>query len=62
MFRFGFSGESNPRCIIPTETISSDTGKYKIVFNYKDTDELYTNLVDFIHMLFFKLIEFKSRS
>ncbi|XP_065213163.1 actin-related protein 10 [Planococcus citri] len=52
--KFGFSGEPSPRCIIPTETISGDTGKTVKVFQYADIDELRTNLIDFIHVLFFK--------
>lgn len=56
LIRFGFSGENSPRCIIPTETISGDTGKTIQVFEYKEKEELRMNLVDFIHMLFFKLV------
>ncbi|KAK7580186.1 hypothetical protein V9T40_000815 [Parthenolecanium corni] len=52
--KFGFSGEPSPRCIIPTETISGDTGKLIRVFEYEDTNQLRINLIDFIHMLFFK--------
>lgn len=55
-YRFGFSGEPSPRCIIPTETTSGDTGKLIRVFEYEDTNQLRTNLVDFIHTLFFKSV------
>lgn len=57
LYRFGFSGEPSPRCIIPTETISGDTGKLIRVFEYEDTNQLRINLVDFIHMLFFKCVK-----
>lgn len=56
-FRFGFSGEPSPRCIIPTETTSGDSGKLIRVFEYEDTNQLRTNLVDFIHTLFFKSVK-----
>lgn len=53
-YRFGINGDHQPRCIIPTLIKDSVTGKQKSVFEYKTHDELYHNLVDFFHYLYFK--------
>ncbi|MGH0185618.1 UNVERIFIED_CONTAM: hypothetical protein FKN15_018512 [Acipenser sinensis] len=48
----GFAGESGPRCIIPSEI--QRTGKaVKVVQHNINTEELYSNLKEFIHMLYF---------
>ncbi|XP_059490591.1 actin-related protein 10 [Neocloeon triangulifer] len=52
----GFAGESGPRCIIPTEFQCKATGITLKVFDYKTPDQLFQNLVDFVHILFFKYL------
>uniref|UniRef100_A0A1B6EDD0 Actin-related protein 10 n=1 Tax=Clastoptera arizonana TaxID=38151 RepID=A0A1B6EDD0_9HEMI len=52
--KFGFAGDSTPRCIIPTEIKCPESGKVRSILTYKNEDDLYALLVDFIHMLYFK--------
>ncbi|CAG9557922.1 unnamed protein product [Danaus chrysippus] len=52
--KFGFTGEAAPRCIIPSSFWSPDEKRYKRVYDYKDEDELYENLVHMLHLLYFR--------
>jgi hypothetical protein len=52
--RFGFAGESGPRCIVRTEVKCPETKQVKKVLNYSSKDELYDLLVEFIHTLYFR--------
>lgn len=54
--KFGFAGEASPRCIVPSEVKNSETGEVRAVLNYKDEEDLYSLLVDFLHMLYFKYV------
>jgi hypothetical protein len=54
--RFGFAGESGPRCIVRTEVKCSETKQVKKVLNYSSKGELYDILVEFIHILYFRYI------
>ncbi|MGH0187669.1 UNVERIFIED_CONTAM: hypothetical protein FKN15_026006 [Acipenser sinensis] len=49
----GFAGESGPRCIIPSE-IQRTGQAVKVVQHNINTEELYSNLKEFIHMLYFR--------
>uniref|UniRef100_S4RMQ9 Actin related protein 10 n=1 Tax=Petromyzon marinus TaxID=7757 RepID=S4RMQ9_PETMA len=51
----GFAGEPGPRCILPSEVKGPGTSTpVKVVQYHVNTDELYQNLKDFIHMLYFR--------
>ncbi|NXJ16259.1 ARP10 protein, partial [Odontophorus gujanensis] len=51
----GFAGETGPRCIIPSEIKKSDVPKpIKVVQHNINTEELYSYLKEFIHMLYFR--------
>ncbi|XP_013393078.1 actin-related protein 10-like [Lingula anatina] len=50
----GFSGETAPRCIVPSEIKRSSSGQVVKVHQYNTEEELYEILVDFIHMLYFR--------
>lgn len=52
--RFGFTGEAAPRCIVRSEFWSPALRGYKRVFDYKDDEELYDNLVHMLHLLYFR--------
>ena len=54
MKRFGYAGESNPRGIIRTEVKCPETREIRQVFSYKNTEDLYQLLVEFLHLLFFR--------
>ncbi|XP_039294457.1 actin-related protein 10 [Nilaparvata lugens] len=54
--KFGFAGEDSPRCIIPTEIPDPETRQVRSIYSYKDETDLYSLLVEFIHMLHFKHI------
>jgi len=62
--KFGFVGEFTPRCIIPSEVKSSVDGKVRKVWCYQNEQELYSILVDFIHLLYFQrgLVSPKDRN
>uniref|UniRef100_A0A8B9N9R0 Actin related protein 10 n=1 Tax=Accipiter nisus TaxID=211598 RepID=A0A8B9N9R0_9AVES len=54
-FRCGFAGETGPRCIIPSEIKKPDIAKpIKVVQCNINTEELYSYLKEFIHMLYFR--------
>lgn len=59
MLRFGFAGEASPRCIVPSEVKNTETGEVRSVLNYKNEEDLYSLLVDFLHMLYFKYVLYK---
>ncbi|NXL32655.1 ARP10 protein, partial [Glaucidium brasilianum] len=51
----GFAGETGPRCIIPSEIKKPDVAKPIKVVQYNiNTEELYSYLKEFIHMLYFR--------
>ncbi|XP_027558463.1 actin-related protein 10 [Neopelma chrysocephalum] len=51
----GFAGETGPRCIIPSEIKKPDVSKPVRVVQYNiNTEELYSYLKEFIHMLYFR--------
>ncbi|TRZ16998.1 hypothetical protein HGM15179_010092 [Zosterops borbonicus] len=51
----GFAGETGPRCIIPSEIKKPDISKPVKVVQYNiNTEELYSYLKEFIHMLYFR--------
>ncbi|KAJ8288812.1 hypothetical protein COCON_G00014710 [Conger conger] len=50
----GFAGETGPRCIIPSEVQTSSLQPIKVVQHNINTEELYSILKDFIHMLYFR--------
>ncbi|XP_043529251.1 actin-related protein 10 [Frieseomelitta varia] len=52
--KFGYAGEPTPRGIIRTEIKCPDTKKLRRIYDYKDTEDLYQLLVEFLHALFFK--------
>lgn len=52
--KYGYAGESSPRGIIRTEVKCSETKEIRRICDYKDLDDLYQLLVDFLHLLFFR--------
>ncbi|XP_030069939.1 actin-related protein 10 [Microcaecilia unicolor] len=51
----GFAGETGPRCIIPSEIRRpGDSKPIKVVQYNINTEELYSYLKEFIHMLYFR--------
>ncbi|KZC14804.1 Actin-related protein 10 [Dufourea novaeangliae] len=54
--KYGYAGEATPRGIIKTEVICSETKQLRKLYDYKDTDDLYQLLVEFLHCLFFRYV------
>jgi len=54
--KFGYAGEVSPRGIIRTEVRCSESKTTRRIIDYKDTEDLYQLLVDFLHLLFFKYV------
>ncbi|KAK4886444.1 hypothetical protein RN001_002715 [Aquatica leii] len=52
--KLGFSGEFAPRCIIKSEVLCKESGIMRNIRDYKDKEDLYDLLVDFVHVLYFK--------
>jgi actin-related protein 10 len=52
--KFGFAGESGPRCIVRTEVKCPETKQVKKVLYYSSKEDLYDLLVEFIHTLYFR--------
>ncbi|XP_026325934.1 actin-related protein 10 isoform X2 [Hyposmocoma kahamanoa] len=52
--KFGFTGEAAPRCIVRTEFWCTAERRYKRVYEYKTPEELYDNLVNMLHLLYFR--------
>ncbi|XP_049871483.1 actin-related protein 10 [Pectinophora gossypiella] len=52
--KFGFTGEATPRCIIRSEFWCTSTKKFKRVYEYETPEELYDNLVNMLHLLYFR--------
>ncbi|ETE73940.1 Actin-related protein 10, partial [Ophiophagus hannah] len=51
----GFAGETGPRCVIPSEVKKPGVSKPIRVVQYNiNTEELYSYLKEFIHMLYFR--------
>lgn len=53
-FRFGFTGEFAPRCIIRSEIKCKNGNQFRKIADYKNELDLYDMLVDFLHILYFK--------
>ncbi|GBP70198.1 Actin-related protein 10 [Eumeta japonica] len=51
---FGFTGEAAPRCIVRSEFWCARTRRHKRLYDYADEQELYENLVNMLHMLYFR--------
>ncbi|KYM88227.1 PREDICTED: actin-related protein 10 [Atta cephalotes] len=54
--KFGYAGEVSPRGIIRTEVRCSESKKIRRIIDYRDVEDLYQLLVDFLHLLFFKYV------
>ncbi|KAG5306127.1 ARP10 protein, partial [Acromyrmex insinuator] len=54
--KFGYAGEVSPRGIIRTEVRCSESKKIRRIIDYRDAEDLYQLLVDFLHLLFFKYV------
>ena len=52
--KFGYAGEPTPRGIIRTEIKCPETRELRRIYDYKDTEDLYQLLVEFLHALFFR--------
>ncbi|XP_034175360.2 actin-related protein 10 [Osmia lignaria lignaria] len=52
--KFGYAGEATPRGIIRTEIKCSESKELRKIYDYKDTEDLYQLLVEFLHALFFR--------
>ncbi|XP_053615567.1 actin-related protein 10 [Plodia interpunctella] len=52
--KFGFTGEAAPRCIIRSEFWCPTERRFKRVHEYKTPEELYDNLVQMLHLLYFR--------
>ncbi|CAH0730818.1 unnamed protein product, partial [Brenthis ino] len=52
--KFGFTGEAAPRCIIPSQYWCTTERRFKRVYDYKNEEELYDNLVHMLHLLYFR--------
>ncbi|KAL0819148.1 hypothetical protein ABMA28_008403 [Loxostege sticticalis] len=52
--KFGFTGEAAPRCIIRSEFWCPSERRYKRVYDYRTPEELYDNLVNMLHLLYFR--------
>ncbi|KAG7207174.1 hypothetical protein KM043_008863 [Ampulex compressa] len=52
--KYGYASEGAPRGIIRTEIKCPETREIRKVFDYKDTEDLYQLLVEFLHALFFR--------
>ncbi|XP_076346657.1 actin-related protein 10-like [Tachypleus tridentatus] len=52
----GFAREAGPRWIIPSQVKNSHTGKLSNLWDFKDRQELYFILKEFLHMLYFKYL------
>ena len=54
IYRCGFVGESDPRVIIPSKVLNDK--KLQYLHQYSNEKELHSNLVKFLHTIFFKYI------
>ncbi|XP_024222025.1 actin-related protein 10 [Bombus impatiens] len=52
--KFGYAGEPTPRGIIRTEIKCPETRELRRIYDYKDTEDLYQLLVEFLHAIFFR--------
>lgn len=52
--KFGFTGEAAPRCIIRSQFWCSTERRFKKVYEYSTPEELYDNLVNMLHLLYFR--------
>ncbi|XP_061938320.1 actin-related protein 10 isoform X2 [Apis cerana] len=52
--KFGYAGEPTPRGIIRTEIKCPETKELRRIYDYKNTEDLYQLLVEFLHALFFR--------
>ncbi|KAK9694182.1 actin [Popillia japonica] len=62
--KIGFSAEFAPRAIVASEVRCKNTNQVRNIYDYKDKEDLYDLLVEFIHLLYFKyaLISPKDRA
>lgn len=54
--KFGYAGESSPRGFVRTQVKCPESKEVRRIFSYKDTEDLYQLLVEFLHLLFFRHI------
>ncbi|XP_011501636.1 PREDICTED: actin-related protein 10 [Ceratosolen solmsi marchali] len=54
--KYGYAGETAPRGIINTEIKCPESRELRKIYSYKDEDDLYQLLVEFLHMIFFKCV------
>ncbi|XP_076634946.1 actin-related protein 10 isoform X1 [Colletes latitarsis] len=54
--KYGYAGETTPRGIIRTEVVCPETKELRKIYDYKDTEDLYQLLVEFLHSLFFRYV------
>ncbi|XP_031849349.1 actin-related protein 10 [Nomia melanderi] len=54
--KYGYANEATPRGIIRTEVMCSETKQLRRIYDYKDTEDLYQLLVEFLHCLFFRYV------
>ncbi|XP_076291912.1 actin-related protein 10 [Lasioglossum baleicum] len=54
--KYGYANEATPRGIIRTEAVCSETKQIRKIYDYKDTEDLYQLLVEFLHCLFFRYV------
>lgn len=52
--KFGFTGEAAPRCIVRSEFWCTAEKRMKRVYEYSSPEELYDNLVNMLHLLYFR--------
>lgn len=55
-FRCGFARETGPRYIIPSEVQNFETKQVKQLWTFKDKEELFEMLKDFLHILYFRYL------
>ncbi|XP_047034449.1 actin-related protein 10 [Helicoverpa zea] len=52
--KFGFTGEAAPRCIVRSQFWCARERRLRRVHDYRSPDELYDNLVQMLHLLYFR--------
>uniref|UniRef100_A0A2A4K3L3 Actin-related protein 10 n=1 Tax=Heliothis virescens TaxID=7102 RepID=A0A2A4K3L3_HELVI len=52
--KFGFTGEAAPRCIVRSEFWCPRERRLRRVHDYASPDQLYDNLVQMLHLLYFR--------
>ncbi|XP_014238646.1 actin-related protein 10 [Trichogramma pretiosum] len=59
--KFGFVSEAAPRGIVRSEIKCPNTDTIRNIFSYKDQNDLYELLVEFLHSIFFKRIMISAK-